>query len=80
MRGIGMGLCIFALWIVDAGVGAMFPVILDQFGLSAAFFVFVFALMIAFAFTHFCVPETKGKSLEEIEHYFRSLDKSGSAA
>ena len=58
----------------------MFPVILDQFGLSAAFFVFVFALMIAFIFTHFCVPETKGKSLEEIEHYFRSLDKSSSAA
>ena len=80
LRALGMGIAIFCLWIVDAGVGAMFPVILDQFGLSAAFFVFVFALMIAFAFTHFCVPETKGKTLEEIEHYFRSLDKSGSAA
>ena len=76
------------LWLIIAeifplslrGIGAMFPVIHDQFGLSAAFFVFVFALMIAFAFTHFCVSETKGKSLEEIEQYFRSLDKSGSAA
>lgn len=72
LRGLGMGICIFMLWIFDALVGSMFPVVLDQYGLSAAFFVFVFTLMIAFAFTHFCVPETKGKSLEEIEHYFRS--------
>ena len=72
LRGLGMGIAIFCLWIVDACVGSAFPVILAEFGLSAAFFVFVFALMIAFAFVHFCVPETKGKSLEEIEHYFRS--------
>ena len=72
LRGLGMGIAIFCLWIVDACVGSAFPVILAEFGLSAAFFVFVFALMIAFVFVHFCVPETKGKSLEEIEHYFRS--------
>ncbi|MBD3878555.1 MAG: sugar porter family MFS transporter [Quinella sp. 1Q5] len=80
LRALGMGVSIFVLWIVDACVGAAFPVILDQFGLSAAFFVFVFALIIAFIFAHTQIPETKGKSLEEIEHYFRSLDKSGSAA
>ncbi len=72
LRGLGMGICIFMLWIFDALVGSMFPVVLDQYGLSAAFFVFVFTLMIAFIFVHTCVPETKGKSLEEIEHYFRS--------
>ena len=72
---LGMGIAIFMLWIFDALVGAAFPVVLDQFGLSATFFVFVFMLMIAFVFVHTCVPETKGKSLEEIEHYFRSLEK-----
>ena len=75
LRALGMGIAIFMLWIFDALVGAAFPVVLDQFGLSAAFFVFVFTLMIAFVFVHTCVPETKGKTLEEIEHYFRSLDK-----
>ena len=80
LRALGMGIAIFMLWIFDALVGAAFPVVLDQFGLSAAFFVFVFALIIAFIFAHTQIPETKGKSLEEIEHYFRSLDKSGSAA
>lgn len=55
-----MCVSIFVLWIVDACVGAMF-------------FVFVFALIIAFIFTYTQIPETKGKTLEEIEHYFRSL-------
>lgn len=80
LRALGGGICVFCLWIVDACVGAAFPVILDQFGLGAAFFVFVFALIITFIFASKCIPETKGKSLEEIEHYFHSLDKSGAAA
>lgn len=75
LRGVGMGICIFCLWIVDAMVGSAFPVVLAEFGLSTAFFVFVFALIVAFIFVHTCVPETKGKSLEEIEAYFRGSEK-----
>lgn len=73
LRGLGMGICIFFLWIVDFCVGTAFPILLSAIGLGATFFFFVGALIIAFIFVKTCVPETKGKSLEEIEHYFRSL-------
>lgn len=73
LRGLGMGICIFCLWIVDFCVGSAFPVLLSTIGLGATFFFFVGALCIAFIFVKTCVPETKGKSLEEIEKYFRQL-------
>lgn len=73
LRGLGMGICIFFLWIVDFCVGTAFPILLSAIGLGATFFFFVGALIIAFIFVKTCVPETKGKSLEEIERYFRSL-------
>lgn len=73
LRGLGMGICIFFLWIVDFCVGSAFPVLLSTVGLGGAFLFFVFALCIAFIFVKTQVPETKGKSLEEIEKYFRAL-------
>lgn len=73
LRGLGMGICIFFLWIVDFIIGSVFPVLLDTWGLSAAFFFFVVSGIIAMIFVKFCVPETKGKSLEEIERYFRAV-------
>jgi major inositol transporter-like SP family MFS transporter len=74
LRGLGMGICIFFLWIVDFMIGSAFPVLLSTLGLSAAFFFFVVSGLIAMLFVKFCVPETKGKTLEEIEQYFRNLD------
>ena len=82
LRGLGMGICIFFLWIVDFCVGTAFPILLSAIGLGATFFFFVGALIIAFIFVKTCVPETKGKSLEEIERYFRHLypDKNEASA
>jgi major inositol transporter-like SP family MFS transporter len=74
LRGLGMGVCIFFLWIVDFMIGSAFPVLLSTLGLSAAFFFFVVSGLIAMIFVKTCVPETKGKTLEEIEQYFRSLN------
>lgn len=74
LRGLGMGICIFFLWIVDFMIGSAFPVLLSSFGLSGTFFFFVASGIIAMIFVKTCVPETKGRSLEEIEAYFRSFD------
>ncbi len=79
LRGLGMGICIFCLWIVDFMVGSAFPVLLSEFGLSVAFMFFVVTGVIAMIFVKTCVPETRGKSLEEIEKYFRSQDPAEAA-
>lgn len=75
LRGLGMGICVFFLWIFDGIIGTAFPIMLSTVGLSASFFVFVGCGLLALLFTKFCLPETKGKSLEQIEKSFR--DKYG---
>lgn len=46
---------------------SVFPWILNNLGGSVAFGIFAVFSIAAFAFILFCVPETKGKSLEAIE-------------
>ena len=46
---------------------SVFPWILNNLGGSVAFGIFAIFSIAAFAFILFCVPETKGKSLEAIE-------------
>ena len=41
LRGLGMGVTVFCLWIVNFIVGLTFPVLLANIGLSATFFIFV---------------------------------------
>jgi major inositol transporter-like SP family MFS transporter len=47
-------------------------VLLSTIGLSTTFLVFGVLGLIAIAFVNRYLPETKGKSLEELEYYFRS--------
>ncbi|KAB0394057.1 hypothetical protein E2I00_001761, partial [Balaenoptera physalus] len=47
-------------------------VLLNAFGLQVPFFFFAAACSVNLAFTGCCVPETKGRSLEQIEAFFRS--------
>ncbi len=67
MRGAAMGLATLILWFADFAVTLSFPVISDRLNASAAFW--IYAVMCAFdlVFMIFYLPETKGKSLEEIE-------------
>ena len=44
----------------------------DYAGLgSKVGFIFGGFMIVAFVFTYFCVPECKGKTLEEVDHLFR---------
>lgn len=74
LRGLGMGVCVFCLWITDFCIGLAFPVLLSSFGLFSTFMVFVVSGIIGITFVRLCVPETKGRSLEEIEQSFRKYD------
>jgi len=74
LRGMGMGVTVFCLWITNFLVGFSFPILLNGVGLSATFFIFAFFGIAAITFVQKFLPETKGKSLEQLEQYFRSYD------
>lgn len=72
VRGIGMGICVFVLWIIDFLVGFFFPQVVAWVGVSATLLVFVMLQLVAIAWIKGSVPETKGKSLEEVEAFFKA--------
>lgn len=76
LRGLGMGVTVFCLWITNFLVGFSFPILLSAVGLSATFFIFAVLGIGAIIFVNKFLPETKGKSLEQLEAYFRDHKKS----
>lgn len=73
MRGICMGGAVFALWIANFIISMAFPVLLAAFGLSGAFLTFAVIGIGGSIFVIRFIPETKGRSLEQVEHYFYAL-------
>jgi MFS transporter, SP family, major inositol transporter len=74
LRGLGMGISVFCLWIVNFLVSLAFPVALSALGLTTTFIIFVVLNILAIAFVKKYVPETKGRSLEQLEDDFRAYD------
>ncbi|MEH7119645.1 sugar porter family MFS transporter [Neobacillus vireti] len=72
LRGIGMGVTVFCLWITNFLVGLFFPILLSAVGLSITFFIFAVCGIAAIIFVNKILPETRGKSLEQLESDFRS--------
>jgi major inositol transporter-like SP family MFS transporter len=72
IRGLGMGISVFFLWITNFFIGLLFPTMLSNLGLSGSFSVFVVLGVLGWTFVYKCVPETLGKSLEELEKHFKS--------
>ena len=70
LRGIGMGLTVLILWLANFAVSLLFPIVVDAIGISSTFFVFAVlnACSLVFAVTR--VPETNGRSLEQLEEDF----------
>ncbi len=73
LRGLGMGISVFFLWIVNFFISFFFPIFLNKVGLSGTFFAFAILGIGAIHFVRKHVPETKGATLEELEHRFRTL-------
>lgn len=53
------------------GVGKLFQIISDSLGNSVPFFFFSLVGLLGVIFTIYVVPETKGKSLDDIQHYLK---------
>jgi len=70
IRGRAMSISIFSLWIGCTLVAQTFPWLLDNIGPSWTFWLYAMTTPAAFAFVLWLVPETKGKTLEQIERHF----------
>ncbi|MFE7418087.1 sugar porter family MFS transporter [Rhodococcus sp. NPDC057529] len=71
IRSFAIGICIFMLWIANALVALLFPPVVAALGIGATFFVFAGLGVLALVFITTQVPETRGRSLEELEEQFR---------
>ena len=67
IRGIAMATCTFALWVGCCTLTFSFPSMNAALGSSGTFWIYSGICMCAFIFLWNRCPETKGKSLEELE-------------
>jgi MFS transporter, SP family, arabinose:H+ symporter len=68
IRGIAMSISTFALWAACFVLTYTFPLLNNLFGASGTFWLYGVICVFGFWFILRRLPETKGKSLEEIEH------------
>ncbi len=67
IRGNALALATLSLWITNFFTTASFPVMKQHWGLPLTFGLHAILCFIYFLFVRLRIPETKGKSLEEIE-------------
>lgn len=70
MRGTAMSLAIVVLWVGVVIISQFTPVLLKM-GESITFWIFMINAILFLIFTVRFIPETKGKTLEEIEQYWK---------
>lgn len=67
IRGKAVGFALFANWLFNYLVSLTFLLLLEKMGMSSTFLLYGFVSLVCLVFVYFYIPETKGKSLEEIE-------------
>jgi hypothetical protein len=71
IRGTAMSVASIANWGSNWIVALTFPVLLATLGGAGSFWLFAALGIVAWLFVYFRVPETKNRTLEEIEASFR---------
>ena len=72
IRATAMGVATVLLWGANFVVALTFPPLLEALGVGGLFLIYTFICFGAILFVWFLVPETKGKSLEQIEQDLRA--------
>jgi len=77
VRGRAMSVATFIIWSSCYVVALTFPMLNDSkvIGPALTFWIYGGVSLLTFLFVLRAVPETKGKTLEEIEHYWKSRRK-----
>lgn len=71
IRGRAMALATLSLWVANFFVGWLTPVLLDGIGPAGTFWLFALLCSPTLWLTWKYIPETKGRSLESIEQYWK---------
>ena len=70
VRSLGMGLGVLCNALVSIGTTAAFLPVVGNFGYAAMWGIWLACTIAYFLFAAFLLPETKGRTLEEIEAHF----------
>jgi len=78
IRSVAMSVAVAAQWAANAFVTFSFPVVMGSeannsttWNGSLPYFIFIAFILVIMFVTYKYIPETKGKSLEEIEDYWK---------
>ena len=69
-----MGIAVFVLWTVNAIISFLFPPLVEAVGATLTFGLFVLVNLGSIFFVMKFAPETRGRTLEELEDDFRDHD------
>jgi MFS transporter, SP family, solute carrier family 2 (myo-inositol transporter), member 13 len=75
IRSNGMSIALVINQLVSTTLAAIFLPVVGKYGYSAMFFLFASFTVVYLISVAFFLPETKGKTLEEIEEYFEGAGK-----
>ena len=70
IRGRAMSIATIAVWIGTSIIGQLIPLSLDNLGPDITFWIFAFFCLPTIYIGWKLLPETKGRTLEEIERYW----------
>jgi MFS transporter, SP family, major inositol transporter len=74
IRGFAMGIAVFVIWTVNALISFVFPPLVAVAGSTVTFGIFALINLGSTVFAVKFAPETRGRSLEELEDDFRTHD------
>ena len=77
VRGRGMSIATVANWVFNLAVALTFLSMVDGLGRPATFFIYAALTVAAFLFTLRLVPETAGRSLEDVQGMFAPKPPTG---
>ncbi|HEV7623749.1 MAG TPA: sugar porter family MFS transporter [Amnibacterium sp.] len=73
IRGFAMGVSVFVLWLVNALISFLFPIVNGALGSTGTFTIFVLINLVSIWFVSKAVPETNKRTLESLEAEFRGV-------
>ncbi|MCW2255561.1 sugar porter (SP) family MFS transporter [Providencia alcalifaciens] len=73
IRGLSMGISVFFMWIMNAIVSYLFPLMQAELGLGPVFLLLAMINYLAILFVVKLLPETSNKSLEELEEELSTM-------